>query len=76
MKGSTMILISGSWVKLHSQYSTDKSEVKLVRKGIITVKCRNKPSDFSDALLGLKVKQMLKCSRLYNPVPSILIHRE
>lgn len=54
-----MILINGSWIKLHRQYSTEKSEVKLVYKGIITVKCRNKPSDFSDVLLGLKLNKCL-----------------
>lgn len=54
-----MILINGSWVKLHRQYSTDKPEVKLVCKGIIPVKCRNKPSDLSHALLGLKLNKCL-----------------
>lgn len=44
---------------MHSQYSTDKSEVKLVCKGIITVKCRNNLSDFSDVLLGLKLNKCL-----------------
>lgn len=39
--------------------STVKSEVKLVCKGILTVKCRNKPSDFSDGLLGLKLNKRL-----------------
>lgn len=34
-------------------------KVELVCKGILTVKCRNKPSDFSDVLLGLKLNKCL-----------------
>lgn len=73
-----MILINGSWVKLHIQYSTEKSEVKLVCKGIITVKCKNKPSDFSDVLLGLKLNKclgVLGFTILHNS-PSLLIDME
>lgn len=68
-----MIPINGSWVKLHGQYSTDKSEVKLVCKGIIPVKCRNKPNDFSHALLGLKLNKCLSVLEFTTLCPPSLL---